>query len=100
MLLEKILEISLEVIRIVILMIIIISNTIFDKIINSTFVKVVIFPIDCKKAKRKIINKILLYRLKRRIIKNEDCFEKKLYNKLLKNKNLNSKDIEYINNNL
>ena len=80
--------------------IILIASTniiIFNIICNTRLVRTIVFPIDYKKARLKIVNIILLKRFQKRVINKGDCYEKILFNKLLSNEKLTKRDLEYIN---
>ena len=81
----------------IIILIGIINIIIFNTICNTRLVRAIVFPIDYKKARLKIVNIILLKRFQKRVINKEDYYEKILYNKLLSNEKLTKRDLEYIN---
>ena len=71
--------------------------TIFNIVCNTKLIRAVVFPIDYKKSRVKIVNIILLKRFQKRIINKGDHYERILYNKLLSNEKLTKRDIEFIN---
>lgn len=81
----------------IIILISITNIIIFNIICNTRLVRVIVFPIDYKKARFKIINIILLKRFQKRIINKGGYYEKILFNKLLSNEKLTKRDLEYIN---
>ena len=81
----------------IIILMIIICITIFNIICNTRLVRSIVFPIDYKKARFKIINVILLKRFQKQVINKGDYYEKILFNKLLSNEKLTKRDLEYIN---
>lgn len=81
----------------IIILITITNIIIFNIICNTRLIRVIVFPIDYKKSRVKIVNIILLKRFQKRIINKDEYYEKILYNKLLSNEKLTKRDIEYIN---
>ena len=74
------------------------SNIIILNIIcNTRLVRNIVFPVDYKKSRLKIVNIILVKRFQERVINKEDYYENILYNKLLSNEKLTKRDLEYIN---
>lgn len=69
----------------------------FNILCTTRLVRVIVFPIDYKKARLKIVNTILLKRFQKRAINNGDYYENILFNKLLSNEKLTKRDLEYIN---
>lgn len=92
-------ERSMIVIKFIFLMniIILITIMIFNIICNTRLIRAVVFPIDYKKSRVKIVNIILLKRFQKRIINKDEYYEKILFNKLLSNEKLTKRDIEFIN---
>lgn len=81
----------------IIILITIAISTIFNIICNTRLIRAVVFPIDYKKSRVKIVNIILLKRFQKRIINKDDYYERILFNKLLSNEKLTKRDIEFIN---
>lgn len=81
----------------IIILISITNIIIFNIICNTRLVRSIVFPIDYKKARLKIVNTILLKRFQKRVINKGDYYEKILFNKLLSNEKLTKRDLEYIN---
>lgn len=70
---------------------------IFNILCNTRLVRTIVFPVDYKKSRLKIVNIILLKRFQKRVINKDDYYEKILFNKLLSNEKLTKRDLEYIN---
>lgn len=81
----------------IIILMLITNIVIFNIMCTTRLVRAIVFPIDYKKAKLKIVNIILLKRFQKRIINKGDYYEKILFNKLLSNEKLTKRDLEYIN---
>lgn len=81
----------------IIILITITNIIIFNIICNTRLIRAIVFPIDYKKSRVKIVNIILLKRFQKRIINKDEYYEKILYNKLLSNEKLTKRDIEFIN---
>lgn len=81
----------------IIILMFITNIVIFNIMCTTRLVRAIVFPIDYKKARLKIVNIILLKRFQKRVINKGDYYEKILFNKLLSSEKLTKRDLEYIN---